>query len=302
MRIGIFAGALPGEVGDLAAVVARARDLERRGFAALWMANIFELDAITTLAVAARETERIELGTAVVPSQPRHPVALAQQALTAQAAAGGRFTLGIGVSHQVVTEAMLGLSFAKPARHTREYLSVLGPLLRGEPASFQGEQYRVNARVGLDVPRVPVLVAALGPAMLRATGELADGTITWMTGPRTLESHVGPRLREAAKAAGRPEPRIVAGFPVALSRDADAARARAAELYQVYGQLPSYRAMLDREGAAGPGDLALVGDAAQLEKELRRVAETGATDLYASVFPAEEGSVERTLDFLAAWS
>jgi F420-dependent oxidoreductase-like protein len=299
MRIGIMSGATGGPDATLDGLVARCRALEERGFASIWMANIFGLDAIGALAVVGRETRRIELGTAVVPTYPRHPVAMAQQALTTQAAARGRFVLGIGLSHRIVIENMLGLSYAKPARHMREYLSVLGPLLRKQPASFQGEEYRVNA--GLDVAdaeAVPLLVAALGERMLAIAGALAAGTILWMTGPKTIESHIGPRLRQAASEAGRPAPRIVAGFPIVVTNDPVGVRERVGKSLSLYGTLPSYRAMLDREGAAGPGDVALVGDEKALDRELERLRRVGVTDFNAAVLPLEDGAEARTLDYL----
>lgn len=302
MRIGVMVGASEGAGGTLDALATRARSLEARGFHSLWMAHIFGLDAITALAVVGRETQKIELGTAVVPTYPRHPVAMAQQALSAGAAARGRFTLGIGLSHKLVIEDMLGLSYAKPARHMREYLEVLTPLLRGEPAQHEGERYRVRG-VQLQVPgaeRVPLLVAALGPAMLRLAGTHADGTITWVTGPRTLAEHIGPRLREAAKQAGRPDPRVVAGLPIALTRDPDGARQFVARQLVVYGRLPSYRAMLDREGAQGPADVAIVGDEKALEEGLARLRDAGVTDFDAALVPVEDGAEARTLDFLAS--
>jgi 5,10-methylenetetrahydromethanopterin reductase len=301
MRIGPMIGASQGPDETIDALVAAAKRHEAAGFPNLWMANIFGLDAIGALGIVGRETSKIELGTAVVPTYPRHPVAIAQQALTSQAASRGRFVLGIGLSHKLVIENMLGLSYEKPARHMREYLAVLAPLLRGEGVQFQGEQYRVAAQ--LNVPgakRVPLLVAALGPTMLRLTGELADGTITWMTGPKTLESHIAPTLREAAKRAGRPEPRIVAGFPIVVTKNPAAAREKIAKALIIYGQLPSYRAMLDREGAAGPADIALAGDEAYLRRELARLRELGVTDLSAAVTSVEEGAEERTLAFLAS--
>ena len=221
MKIGVMSGATAGADGTIDGIISRAQKLEAAGFPSIWMANIFGLDAITTLALVGRETERIELGTAVVPSYPRHPAAIAQQALTTQAACNGRFTLGIGLSHKLVIEDMMGLSYAKPARHMREYMGVLGPLLRGEPVGFQGEEYRVNA--GLDVPGaspVPVLIAALGDQMLKIAGSTAEGSILWMTGPATIEGHIGPKLRAAAKEAGRPEPRIVAGLPIVVGEGA----------------------------------------------------------------------------------
>lgn len=299
MRIGVGVGANAAE--GFKGLIDDVQQLEARGFASAWMANIFGLDAIGALGVVGQATKRIELGTAVVPTYPRHPFAIAQQAITTQAAAGGRFVLGIGLSHQIVIEQMLGLSYEKPARHMKDYLAVLGPLLRGEPVDHHGPQYQV--RGALDVPGgtpCPVLVAALGPVMLRLAGEHSDGTVTWMTGRQTLEGHIGPRLRKAAQAAGRPEPRVVAGFPIAVTRKPDEARELAGKLFQMYGQLPSYRAMLDREGVAGPAEIAMVGDEGTLAKELAGLRDAGVTDFNAACFPAEEGAVERTIDFLAS--
>ncbi|HTO05982.1 MAG TPA: TIGR03564 family F420-dependent LLM class oxidoreductase [Myxococcota bacterium] len=301
MRIGLMLGATEGADGTIDGVVATAKRFEAAGFPSLWMANIFGLDAISTLAIVGRETSKIELGTAVVPTYPRHPIAIAQQALTAQAASRGRFALGIGLSHKVVIEDMLGFSYDKPAKHMREYLQVLAPLLRGEPVKFMGEQYRVNA--GLQVPgatRVQLLVAALGPAMLKLTGELADGTITWMTGPKTIASHIVPGLREGTQARGKPASRVVAGFPIVVTRNADAAREKIAKQLVIYGQLPSYRAMLDREGLSGPAEIALAGDETELRKGLARLADAGVTDFSAAIANVEEGSVERTVSFLAS--
>ncbi len=300
MRIGVMSGATPGE-GGLEGLIERARQLEARGFASMWLANIFGLDAITACALIGRQTERIELGTAVVPSYPRHPTSLAQQVLTTQAACGGRFTLGIGLSHKLVIEDMLGLSYARRAKHMREYMAVLGPLLRGEPVDFQGEEYRV--KLALDVPGaapVDVLIAALGDQMLGIAGRDAAGTILWMTGPVTIESHIAPKLQAAASAAGRPDPRIVAGMPIVLTNDPDGARERIGKMLVMYGQLPSYRAMLDKEGAAGPADLAIVGDEKALDAGLDRLRDVGVTDLDASIIPVEEGAEERTLDYLAS--
>jgi len=299
MRIGVNSGANPGAEGGIDGLVARARDLEARGFHTIWMANAMGLDAINTQTVIGRETERIELGTAVVPSYPRHPMAIAQQALTAQAVCEGRFTLGIGLSHQPVIEFMLGLSYAKPARHMSEYVSALAPLLRGEPVHFEGEVYRVN--VALDVPgtsRVPLLVAALGDRMLRIAGEAADGTVVGLTGPKTLENHIVPRIRAAAQEAGRPAPRVVASFPTVLTNDPEAAREKTTEMIGMYANLPSYRAMLDREGVAGPGDIAVVGDEKALDAALDRLRDIGVTDFDATLVPLDEGAEVRTLEYL----
>jgi F420-dependent oxidoreductase-like protein len=282
-------------------IVALAKRAEAAGFASLWMAHIRSIDAIAALGVAGRETTRIELGTAVTPTYPRHPMAMAQQALTTAQLSGNRFVLGIGLSHQRVVEGMLGLSYARPVRHMREYLSVLRPLLRGEMVNFEGEIYRF-ANLQIDVPGVSdvsVIVAALGEHMLRLAGRVADGTSTWMTGPQTIATHIQPLLSKAAASAGRPAPRVIAGLPIVLTTDVTAAREKIARSLAIYGQLPSYRAMLDREGFAGPGDAALVGDEATLRDALARLRDAGVTDFNASIAEIDAGAFDRTFDFLA---
>ncbi len=296
MRIGVMPG---GGADSLDVLLARGRELEVRGFHTLWVPQVFGFDAVTACALLGRETRRIELGTAVVPTQPRHPTALAQQALTAGLASRGRFTLGVGLSHPVVIESLLGLSYARREAHMREYLEVLGPLLRGEPAQFRGEEYRVALTLQLpDPPRVPVLLAALGERMLRLAGRAADGTILWMTGPRAIETHVLPTLRAAAREAGRPEPRVVAGMHIVLTARPDAAKERLARTFARYAQLPSYRAMLDREGTTDPGQLALIGDEKTLDRGLERLRSLGVSDFEAVIARVEEAAEERTLAYL----
>ena len=288
MRIGIGIGDIAGQPADVDGLVAQARRAEADGFASGWFAHIMGIDAIMAATLCARETTRIELGTAVVPTYTRHPGVMAQQALSAQAVARGRFTLGIGLSHQIVIEGMFGLSFAKPYSHMREYLAVLAPLVRENTVSHAGEEYRVN--LSLAVPgaqRCSILLAALAPRMLALAGGAADGTITWMTGPRTIREHTVPRLAEAAAKAGRPAPRVVVGLPIAVTRDVAAARESAAKQFQVYGMLPSYRAMLDREKVEGPADVALVGDADAVRAQLAGIADAGATDFLAIPFPVK---------------
>jgi F420-dependent oxidoreductase-like protein len=298
MKIGIGVG---GD-GTIDAMIKQVQRAEESGFDSAWAANIFGVDAITLLALAGRETSRIELGTGVVPTYPRHPTAIAQQALTAAAASNGRFTLGIGLSHKVVIENMLGMDYSKPIRHTREYLSVLMPLLEGKQVNFQGEEYRVAATVRLaGAEKPPVLVAALGPQMLKLVGKMADGTITWMGGPKYLAETAIPMIRTAAAQAGRPAPRIVAGFPIAVTNNADAARASAAKTFAMYGTLPSYRAVLDVEGAE-PASVAIIGNEAEVEQQVRALAAVGVTDLNAAAFPVEgdPGAIGRTYETLAA--
>lgn len=294
MKIGLTVGGTT--VDDTVVQVQKAASA---GFTSAWLANIFGVEALTAIAVAGREVPGIHLGTAVVPTFPRHPHALAQQARTTWDATGGRLTLGIGLSHQIVIETMFGLSFEKPAVHMREYLSVLLPLLRDGNVSFRGERYTVNAPLDRMGPEggPPVLLAAMAPVMLRLAGAVADGTILWMTGARTVADHVAPRITAAAEEAGKPAPQIVAALPVAVTGDPDAAREAAAAVFAVYGGLPSYRAMLDKEGAAGPEDVAIVGDEATVEAGIRAMGEAGVTEFSAALF-GDADTVRRTTELL----
>jgi F420-dependent oxidoreductase-like protein len=291
MKFGIFGGDTTGRSID--DVVTDARAAEADGFSSYALPQIFALDAMGVLGIVGREVPRIELQTGVVPTYGRHPLTMAQQALTVQAASGGRFVLGIGLSHQMVIENMFGLSFDKPVRHMREYLAVLMPLIHEGKVSFRGETISTEASIGVE-PRIPcpVLVAALGEQMLKLAGTVADGTVTWMTGPATLASHTVPIITAAAAAAGRPAPRIATSLPICVTNEVDAARERAARDFQVYGFLPSYRAMLDREGAEGPADVALVGDAATVEKQVRALADAGVTEYVASIYGSRDERAE----------
>jgi len=282
MRIGLM---LPDRAASIQAMVEMVAEIERDGFDSAWFGQVFTWDVMTLIALAGPRTSRIEIGTSVVPTYPRHPFVMAQQALTVQAATNGRFTLGIGLSHAPVIEQMWGMSYEKPARHMREYLSVLRPLINDGRVGFKGDVYATAA--GLQVPGaspMPVLIAALAPRMLAIAGELSDGTVTWMTGAKTIETHIVPALTAAAK--GRPAPRVVAGLPVAVTGDPAGAKERAAKMFAVYGQLPNYRRMLDKEGADGPADLALVGDEAAVERQIRALASAGVTDFFGAMFPA----------------
>ncbi len=297
MRIGLMLGDIIGP-STVQEQVQQAVDAENDGFDTAWFGQLFGIDALTIAALAGAATSRIEIGTGVIPTFPRHPYVMAQQALTVQGAANNRFVLGVGLSHEIVIEAMYGLSYAHPARHMREYLSVLLPLIREGRAGFQGELYRTNAN--LRVPGaapMPVLLAALAPKMLRLAGEIADGTMLWMSGLKTIETHALPKISAAASEAGRPAPRIAAGLPVCVTDDVAAGREAAGKVFQMYGQLPNYRRMLDKEGAAGPADVAVVGNEAAVEKQLRALASVGVTDFVAPIYGTgadRDASVGRT--------
>ena len=302
VRIGMTIGgdvlARPSSPPD---VVADARRAEAEGFATAWSVHMSRsYDALTTLAVAGTVTSRIELGVGVVPTYPRHPLALAQQAVTAQTFCGGRLTLGVGVSHRPVIEGLHGLPYASPAAHMREYLTVLGPLLRGEEVHFAGEHYRVDGGFAVvGAQPVSVLVGGLSPRMVRAAGELADGVITGLAGPRSLATVVAT-LHTAA--SGRAAPRVVAAVPVAVADDPDAARAAAEVAFARYNTLDNYRRQFAREGVPSVGAVAVVGHEADVEKELGRYADIGVTDLWPAVYPVgpdEAASVRRTRELLA---
>lgn len=301
MRIGIHAG-LSGR-GDNAIdeLLTAARSAADRGLD-FWTPQMTDIDALTALAVVGREVPGPAVGTAVVPTYPRHPMVMAMQALTVQAATGGRLTLGIGLSHQVVIEGAFGIDFSKPVRHMREYLEILMPLLHEGQVSFEGDELTARTfapmkPAGATPP--PVVVAALGSQMLRLAGRLADGTALWMVGPRTIADHIVPTITKAAEEAGRPRPQVVVGLPVSVTADPDGARRKAVEAFGFYNNLPSYRAMLDKEGAEGPADVAIVGDEETVAAALRHLGQVGATSLSLPVFGSREER-DRTLDLLAA--
>jgi F420-dependent oxidoreductase-like protein len=287
--VGTLAG--PSPVDACVKSLAALRD---EGFRRVWMAQMpYEPDLLTLLAVAFREVDTIEVGSGVLPIQNQHPMLLAQRALTLNAIANGRFILGLGMTHQAVTETMWGIPWDKPLRRMREYLDGLQPLLAGEAADAVGET--VTTRGGLVIPGAPtpeVHIAALGPQMLRLAGRRTAGTLTWMTGPKTLSEHIVPTLREAAAEAGRPEDavRVAASLPVSVTDDVAGARAQAAEQFSMYGFLPSYRAMLDREGFANPEDAAIIGDEKTVSDRLDELAAAGVNELAAVTFdPSAEG-------------
>jgi F420-dependent oxidoreductase-like protein len=280
MRIGLF---LNGTTID--GYVADCKQAQAEGYGSIWSPQIFGIDAMQAISVASREVPGLRFGTSVVPTYPRHPMVMAQMALTTSQASGGRFDLGIGLSHQVVIEGMYGMSFDKPANHMREYLSILLPLLRDQRVNHSGELLTGRGQLQIpEAPAVPVLIAAMAPVMLKLAGAVADGTILWMTGAKTTRDHIRPTMEAAAEAAGRPKPRTIAGLPMCLTSDVAAMRATAAKEYVIYGQLPSYRAMLDREGLAGPEDLAVIGDESVLGDAIEAMRAAGCDELAINPF------------------
>jgi len=295
MMRGIFQGGVPVRIGingsgllgrsPIGAIVEHARQAAQDGFASYWIAQGGPVDALTLIALAAQRAPGIELGTAVVPTYPRHPSALACQAMTTQAATGGRLSLGIGLAHKPLIEGAYGMSFDKPIRHMREYLSILVPLIEQGTVSFAGET--LTGRGELSIPEAdpcPVLVAALGPQMLRLAGSRTAGTILWVVGPRTIGEHIVPR--------------IVAGLPICVTDDPERTRERMGRAFAIYAQLPSYRAMLDREGVESASDVGVVGGEAEVRNHLASIADAGATDFAALEFCKTDDERRRTRELL----
>jgi F420-dependent oxidoreductase-like protein len=299
MRIGLSGGAASTDT-----IVEQARRAEADGFTSLWYASAVAGDPLVAMAMAGQATSSIELGTSVLQTYACHPLLQANRASSVVAAMGrAGFTLGIGPSHAPVVEDVLGLTYDHPGRHTEEYTRILTAALAGDDVAFAGEEFRVNAggRVAAPPHRVPVLVAALAPRLLRVAGEVADGTILWMGNARAVETHVAPRIRRAADAAGRPAPRIVAGLPVAVHDSEREARDAAARQFAGYGTLQNYRRLLDIGGAPGPADAAVVGDEASVAAQIGALFDAGATDVWAAVFAVGDdraASRRRTRDLL----
>jgi F420-dependent oxidoreductase-like protein len=289
MKIGLAVGDVRGP-----ATLPEIEEQAQTGFSSVWSSQALGWDALITLTALSRIPD-IGLGTAVVPTPQRHPLTLASQALSVQAVSGNRLTLGIGAGVGVMVTNMFGMPADRPVRRMREYLEVLHPLLRGESVTHQGET--LTAVGSVQVPGAqppPVLLAALGPAMLRLAGELTDGTITWMTGPRTLAEHIVPTISATAHS-----PRIVTALLTCVTNDEAAVRARIGTEFAMAGQVPEYRAMFDREGVAGPQDVAIVGDEDSFARQVGRLRDAGVTEFIAAPYGTADEQ-DRTTKVLSA--
>jgi 5,10-methylenetetrahydromethanopterin reductase len=301
MKIGINGTGLV-QKASVTAIIDHARQAKADGFASYWLAEhpTGGLDAMMVLAMVGLQVPDMELGTAIVPTFPRHPMVLAGQVHTTLAAIGPRFTLGIGLSHASMM-AQLGIAFDKPIRHLREYLSVLVPLLNEGRVNFTGELISCDAQTFYTpAAPCPVVVAALGPQALKVAGQLADGTTLAWVGPKTIREHIKPRLFESAAAAGRPTPRIIATLPVCVTADEVGVRARISRNLAMYGELPSYKAMFEREGVVGPGELAIAGSASQVRDAIEAMREAGVTDFAASEFTTSAEELQQTRELLTS--
>ena len=301
MKIGLNGTGLL-NYADVGRIVQHAADAKNDGFTSYWLAEhpTGGFDALTVLSLVGQRVPGIELGTAIVPTYPRHPLALAGQALTVAGSMDNDLTLGIGLSHQAMMET-LGIDFEKPIRHLREFLSILMPLMRDGEVDYNGETLKATARLFQPPSKnVPVVAAALGPQALAVAGRLCDGTTLAWVGPKTVEDHIVPRISDSAAKANRPAPRVIATLPVCVTDDEAAVRAEIGKRLKMYAQLPTYRAMFEREGADGPGDIAIVGSVSQVQDGLARMADAGVTDFAPSEFHLTPGEKEATRDVLKA--
>ena len=295
MRLGLMVGP---ERGRCATKVERmlgdAKWAQDNGLSSIWIPQIpDEFDAMTAAALLAHSTSRIEIGTAVVALQTRHPVALVQQALSTQLVAEGRFTLGVGPSHHWIVQDMLGLPYDRPAALTADYLDVLDAAMAGPGVvEITNDSFRINNPMYVtDAPRMPVLLAALGPVMLRLAGSRTDGTILWLADEKAIESHIAPRIHKAAATAGRSAPRIVAGVPVCLCRpsEVDTAKARANRVLSESTISPNYQRLLEKGNATSVADIMAVGDEQMVRARLQSFTDAGVTDVSIRVLPIGEG-------------
>ncbi|MGK2928302.1 MAG: TIGR03564 family F420-dependent LLM class oxidoreductase [Acidimicrobiales bacterium] len=300
MRIGINGSSLLANP-DLGRITADITAAEAEGFSSYWLAQTGLVDSLGTLAAAGPQTSSIEVGTAVIPTWTQHPMALAANALTTQARVAGRLVLGIGLSHKPAVEDRLHMTWEKPIRHMLDYLEVLGPLLTDGRVSHHGEVWSLDAEMARPTEVAPkLMLAALGDQMLRIAGTRTDGTILWCVGPKTIRSHIAPRINEAAADADRPSPSIVCSIPCWVTDQPDRAREFIASILAVYAELPSYRAMLDIEGIHGLEDLSLVGSEAEVRDGIAAVAEAGATDFTAVVMGGDPDETAATRAVVAS--
>ncbi len=295
MRIGLMVGP---ERNRYATKVERmlsdATWAEEHGLSSVWIPQVpDEFDAMTAAALIAHATSRIEVGTAVVALQSRHPVALLQQSLSTQLVAEGRFTLGLGPSHHWIIEDMLGLPYERPAALTADYLDTLDAAMAGPgPVDVENDSFRIHNPMHVtDAPRMQVMLAALGPVMLRLAGARTDGTILWLADEKAIEGHIAPKLNDAAAEAGRPAPRIVAGVPICLClpSEIDTAKARADRVLSEATVSPNYQRLLDQGNATGVSDILAAGDEEAIRARLASFADAGVTDLSVRVLPIGEG-------------
>jgi F420-dependent oxidoreductase-like protein len=294
MATGIVVRPDPGAANAVDDAIGQASDAFHRGVRQVWLGQRFDVDALTLAAVIATAVPGLGVGTAVVPINPRHPLLVASAAQTAQAAAHGNFSLGVGLGGNELEQRAFGIPAGKEVTRLREYLTVLRSIRDDGEVDFQGQELAARPPLSPVVAGgrpFPVYVAAMGPRALHAAGELADGTLTYLAGPRTIEEFIAPTITRAAADAGRAPPRIIASVPVAVTSNPDAARADAATSLHFYDQFPSYQKIIAREGVTSAADLAVIGDPDAVIGRLLRYRAAGATDVVLSPFQTQPSTL-----------
>ena len=297
VRIGLGVGTSFKSVREVRAEADWANEV---GFDSFWVSQVFGVDPIVALASIGDSCPAInEFGTSVVPLTGRHPLALAGQARTVQSALGGRFSLGIGASHQLVSEGFFGEPYQSAFSRTEEFIAALGPLLKGQAVDVDGDHIFAKGWLDIECEPVPMLLAALGPKMLALAAEQTQGTTLGFCGPRTIREYIVPMISAAALASGRAQPRVLASVGVSITDDVEAARQLARQQNVMYDAFPSYRAMLDREGVESGADLLVAGTAEEVRDRLAAYVEAGATDLRVGIFSVSPDDHAATREFLA---
>ncbi|MET0454559.1 MAG: TIGR03564 family F420-dependent LLM class oxidoreductase [Mycobacterium sp.] len=303
MPTGVVINPSPSASNAVDDVIDQARAAHELGVQQIWLAQRFDYDAISLAGLVGAAVPGLGVGTFVVPINPRHPLILATLAQTAQAAAHGNFSLGLGLGAHVVEAQAFGTAWPNPVGRLREHLTVLRSIFDTGAVDYHGSDFTAAPEWPVAVPGgtpIPLYVAAMGPKALRVTGELADGTLPYLAGPRTIEQFIAPTITDAATAAGRPAPRIIAAVPVVVSDDVDAARALADGELEFYATIPSYQKVIAREGVEKAGELAAVGPADAVRTQLQRYLEAGATDLVLSPLRSDTTDRERLWEVAAS--
>jgi F420-dependent oxidoreductase-like protein len=285
MSTGIILMAHPDAPNLVDDVIAQARRAYELGVAQVWLPQQQNYDAITLAALVGAAVPGLSVGTSVVPINPRHPLIVASLAQTAQAAAHGNFSLGLGLGAREIERHAFGTDWTDTITRLREHLTILGSVFSTAGVDFHGSELSASPTWPVHVAGgtpIPVYVAAMGPKALRVTGELADGTLPYLAGPRTIGEFIVPEITKAADEAGRPAPRIIAAVPVLLSEDVEGARSIAAQQLSFYETIPSYRNVIAREGLASVADLAAIGPVESVVRQLHRYRDAGATDVVIS--------------------
>jgi F420-dependent oxidoreductase-like protein len=292
MRIGLTGGA---SIVDK--IVQQAQQAETEGFTSLWYGSTVAGDPLVAMAMAGRATKSIELGTAVLQTYPCHPLLQANRVAAAANAIGRPgLTLGLGPSHEPLVRGVLGMPYDRPGRNTEEYLQIISGLLRGQEIDYDGHDWTTHSPAGMvqiDHP-IPLLLSALSPRMLRIAGQYADGVVLWMASATAIESRIAPPLYEAARAANRPKPRVVAGLPVVVHDDIAEARSAVAAMSTMYSGMTNYQRIIEAGGGTTPADVAIVGDEATVQAQLQNLISVGATDIWAQPIAVGDDHVQRS--------